>query len=99
MSRLSRLLAPVSVAAAFAVAAPAAHAGTTVTFHPGGAVATTVSITDPGPESNSVHLEVTAADPSKLDKTWVYLGATQPWFVIGLDGIHDANYDADDEVA
>ena len=82
MSRRSRLLAPVCVAAAFAVAAPAAHAAT-ITFPAGGPVATTVTITDPGPASDSVHLTVTAADPGKLADTHVFFGASQPWFAIG----------------
>ena len=74
MSRLPRLLAPLSVAAAFAVAAPAAQAGTTATFPAVGPLTTTVTITDPGPAFDTVHLTVTAADPAKLADTWVYLG-------------------------
>ena len=100
MFRVSRLLAPVSVAAAFAVAAPAAHAGTTtLTFPDSGPVTTTVTMTDPGAASNSVHLDVTAADPTKLAATHVYLGASQPWYAVGLDGIHQALYDGNGDLA
>ena len=98
MSRRSRLLAPVCVAAAFAVAAPAAHAAT-ITFPAGGPVATTVTITDPGPASDSVHLTVTAADPGKLADTRVFFGASQPSFAIGLDGVHEARYDGNGDLA
>ena len=95
MIRLSRLMAPAAVAVAFAVAAPAAHAGT-ITFPARG---TTVTITDPGSASNSVHLTVTVADPAKLADTKVYLGASQPWYVIGLNGIREAQYDGNGNVA
>ncbi len=96
MFRVPRLLAPLSVAAVFAVAAPAAHAVDTVNFPDTGTPVTTVTITDPSPASPTVHLTVTAATPSDLVHTKVFLGANAtlaPFFSIGIDGVRDSRYD------
>ena len=98
MSLLPRLLAPLSVAVAFAAAAaPAAQADSTVTFPVGEVVpVTTVEITDPGAAFDTVHLTVTAADPDDLANTKVFLGNdyTVPYYAIGVDGVRDARYAA-----
>jgi hypothetical protein len=97
--RLPRLLAPLSVAAIFAIAAPAAHAGTTAIFPFGGPAVTTVQITDPGPAFDTVHLVVTAATPANRDNTKVFLGGngSSAYVSIGVDGVRDARYDAEFE--
>jgi hypothetical protein len=100
MTRFPRLLlAPLSVAAAFAVGAPAAQAVSTVKFPESGTTVTTVAITDPSPASDTVHLVVTAADASKLASTKVFLGGdgSAPYFSVGVDGVRDARYDAEGE--
>ncbi len=90
MSRLQRVLAPLSVAVGLAAFAPSAMAGTTVTFPDGGPVETTVTITDPGPAVPTVHLTVTAATPSDLVNTKVILGRGQYAFsVIDAVGVHE----------
>jgi hypothetical protein len=98
-SRLQRVLAPLSVAAAFAVAAPAALAVPgTVQFPKMGTAVTTVQIVDPGVSSPTVHLTVTAATPADLVHTKVFLGGNatvSPDTAIGADGVHDARYDDD----
>ncbi|MCW3003868.1 MAG: hypothetical protein JWQ20_3166 [Conexibacter sp.] len=98
MTRIPRLLAPLCVATAFAALAPSAQAVlavSTVNFPSSGTPQTTVSITDPGPSSPTVHLTVTPADPSKLAATKVFLGPngrTSPEIAVGTDGVHDARY-------
>jgi hypothetical protein len=101
MFRFPRLVAPLSVAALFAVAAPAAQAVSSVDFPEGGTPVTTVQITDPGPASDTVHLVVTAAVPADLANTKVFLGGDgdAPYFSVGVDGVRDARYDADFEHA
>ncbi|MDA0179515.1 hypothetical protein OJ997_04340 [Solirubrobacter phytolaccae] len=92
MSRLSRVLAPVAVAVGLAAFAPSALAGTTVTFPDGGPVATTVQITDAGPSASTVHLTVTAATPSDLANTKVFLGrGSYVYDVIGADGVREVD--------
>jgi hypothetical protein len=94
MPLLPRLLAPLTVAAAMAAVAPAAHADPSVTFPEGGVPATTVEMTDAGAASDTVRLTVTAADADDLVKTKVFLGGdtTTPYHAIGVDGVHDARY-------
>jgi hypothetical protein len=95
MTRIPRLLAPLSVATAFAALASSAQAGSTVNFPSSGTPQTTVSITDPGASSPTVHLTVTPADSSQLADTKVFLGSNaqnSPEIAVGTDGVHDARY-------
>lgn len=93
MPRLSRVLAPLSVAIGVCALAPAsALAGPTATFPD-----TTVNIVDPGPASSTVHLTVTANSPADLAKTKVFLGrGTYVYDVIGTDGVHQVDDDFED---
>ncbi|HET8950499.1 MAG TPA: hypothetical protein VFN44_08310, partial [Solirubrobacteraceae bacterium] len=104
MSLLPRLLGSASVVVALAAAASPAQAASTVTFPAGETPVTTVQIADPGPASPTVHLVVTAPDPTALAATHVYLGANAypiPYSAIGADGVRDARYamDADGELS
>jgi hypothetical protein len=102
MSLFPRLLGTASVAVAFAAVASPAQADPTVTFPVGQTPVTTVTITDPGPSSPTVHLVVTAADPAQIEDTHVFIGGDNdiPYSAIGVDGVHDAryaeNFDGDD---
>jgi hypothetical protein len=94
--RLQRVLVPLSVTAAFAFAAPAALAGTTVDF-PFGSMTpdATVTITDVGGgSSDTVQLTVTAPTHAALVKTKIFLGNDYeiPYYSVGTDGVRDARY-------
>ena len=100
MSLLPRLLAPLSLVVAFAAAAPAAQADSSVAFPPlPDPPVTTVQITDQGPEFDTVHLTVTAAVPADLENTKVFLGSDYwaPYTAIGVDGVRDARYAGEDD--
>jgi hypothetical protein len=93
--RFQRMLAPLLVTAACAVAAPAALAADTVTFPEGMPPETTVTLTDDGMSASTVKLTVTVADSGDLAKTKVFFGGDgeAPYFVVGLDGVSDSRYD------
>jgi hypothetical protein len=56
-----------------------------------------VQFTDPGPSSPTVHLVVTAAVPSDLAATRVFIGGDNsiPYSSVGVDGVRDARYAED----
>ena len=90
MSLFRRLLAPISVAAAFAVAAPAAHAQVTDSASfPNG---TTVDMVDTGVLSDTVSLTVTANSQANLDNTVLFFGGSIPFVAISVDGVFDSPY-------
>lgn len=91
MSLFQRALGPLTVAVALGAFASPALADSSVTFP-----STTVEITDPGADSPTVHLTVTAASSDELAKTHVFLGndTLTPYHVVGVDGVRDARYAA-----
>ena len=96
MRSLPRLLAPLSVAAAFAVAAPAAQAVPPVATFPGAGV--TVEIADPGASSDTVNLTITADTADDLVTAKVFLGdSSRAHYSIDAGGVRDARDDADFE--
>jgi hypothetical protein len=98
MTRLPRALGPAALALVFAAMIPAsAWAASTVTFPEGMPPETTVSIVDPGSSSPTVHLTVTAANPTDLSKTKVLLGGgSYVYDVIGTDGVHEVEDEFED---
>ncbi len=91
MSLFRRLVAPLTVVAAFAVAAPAAQAQFTdsTTFNTG---TITVAVDDDGPAFDSVALTVTATSPTALQNTVLFLGDSIPNYAVSADGLYDSPY-------
>ena len=104
MRSLPRLLAPLSIAAAFAVAAPAAQAElpASSTYFPGAnGHGVVVDITDTDHSDNTVHLTVTPDVAADLESTKVFLGGTAttlPHDAVDTAGVHQADYGQDPEL-
>ena len=101
MRTLPRLLAPLSIAAAFALAAPAAQADPPVSsvHFPGvNGHGVEVEITDADHSENTVQLTVTPDVPADLENTKVFLGGNAsplPHDAVDTDGVHQADYGQD----
>ena len=104
MRSLPRLLAPLSIAAACAVAAPAAQADLPASskYFPGvNGHGVVVDITDTDHSGNTVHLTVTPDLPADLESTKVFLGGTAttlPHDAVDTAGVHQADFGQDPEL-
>ncbi len=104
MRSLPRLLAPLSIAAAFAVAAPAAQAelpASSVSCPGVNGHGGVSDITDADHSANTVHLTVTPDFPADLERTKVFLGGnatTLPYEAVDTAGVHEADYGQDREL-